>query len=99
MGYKSCRKYDVENMSKMLSECLGLVKINILNWKIINVIYMSYMFYNCESLKDLGDENDENIWNTSKVTNMSNMFNGCEELEKLPEFISEWKTSQVQYMS
>ena len=34
-----------------------------------------------------------------KVTNMSNMFNGCEDLEKLPEFISEWKTSQVQYMS
>ena len=89
----------VENMCNIFSECLGLVKIDILNWKINNVIDMSYMFYNCVSLNNLGDENVDNIWNTSKVTNMSNMFNGCEDLEKLPEFLSEWKTSQVQNMS
>ena len=69
--------------------------LNILEWKISNIIDISGIFYDCKSLKELPNISN---WDTSNVINMSFLFYYCSSLKLLPD-ISKWNISNAKNIS
>ena len=84
---------EIEDMSSMFRQCIGLEKLDLSGWNTSRVQSMETMFYDCSQLEELNLTG----WNTSKVESMSYMFSWCSQLKELNN-LSGWNTSQVQYM-
>ena len=62
-------------MSRMLSKCSSLKKLNLSNFSTIVVTDMSFMFNECSSLKELNIANFDNLY----LKNIICMFVGCSD--------------------
>ena len=65
--------HNVIDMSYMFCECSSLKKLNLKNFKIIEVTDMALMFYGCSFLKEL----EFTTFNTLNETYMFGMFSNC----------------------
>ena len=74
-------------MSGKFFDCKSLTNLNLSNFNIQNVTFMSDMFNGCNSLINLNLSN----FNTQNVTFMFDMFNGCYSLEKDNIITKEYK--------
>ena len=83
----------VTNCSKMFYNLANIIKINMTNFNMPNIINMSHMFYGCSSLKELDLSHIDN----PKVSNMSYLFSGCKALAL--NNLSTFNTQKVKSMS
>ena len=82
---------NVNSLNATFYDC-SLIKLDLNNWDISNVIDIEFMFGGCKSLNNLNISN----FDTSKVTNMWQTFNGCSSLTNLD--LSHFDTSNVTNM-
>jgi surface protein len=76
----------------MFENCTSLTSIDVSNWDVSNVTYMSGMFGRCTSLTSI----DVSNWDVFNVTYMSGMFGRCTSLTSID--VSNWDVSNVTYI-
>ena len=85
--------HNIESLSYLFNT-LGLEnikKIDISNWDVSNIKYMTSMFKNCKKLESIGDISN---WNTKSLYGCAFMFNNCINLRHIGD-ISNWNTSNL----
>ena len=85
--------HNIESLSYLFNT-LGLEnikKIDISNWDVSNIKYMTSMFKNCKKLESIGDISN---WNTKSLYGCAFMFNNCINLKYIGD-ISNWNTSNL----
>ena len=77
-----------------LFEGIPFEYIDISDWNVSNVKYMSNMFFKCQILELVGDLSK---WDVSSVENMAGMFYACKSLKSVGN-ISKWNIINVKDM-
>jgi len=70
-----------------------LTKIDISNWDVSKVKYMSEMFAGCKNLESIGDISD---WKIDNLIDITAMFYGCEKLTNVGD-LNKWDPSGIKY--
>lgn len=86
---------NVQDMSYMFNNDQKLTGLDLSNWNVDKISYISNMFANNKNAKSLGDLSN---WNLKNAVDTSNMFINCTNLVDLGN-LSNWNMSQVKYIN
>lgn len=86
---------NAQDMSFMFNNDQKLTGLDLANWNVDKIIYISNMFANNKNTKSLGNLSD---WNLKNAVDTSNMFINCTNLVDLGN-LSNWNMSQVKYIN
>ena len=76
-GWENLNTSKVTDMKQLFASCSSLTCLDLSNWDISNLRYVSYMFRGCSNLKAIivGDN-----WNTDGIYSSADMLGGCSSL-------------------